>query len=153
MEKENPNIEQYIRYYQGLLEQKGYNEASLKNGEPAGTIASNIEKAFKDLSEKFGNEKDPYCAVLCTTGNPLPEGGLMQFEFVFTYDQAKKAIQMEALNISQIDLSMQIIPKVKGGIPHLKEALGIIRKERLQKLGLIPKPQQKNDRGNRFNLN
>ena len=88
---EERRLAEYIRSYQDLLNEKGYNEETLGEESPTGSISANLEQAFRDANRDAADAEaiEIQMRILGIIGT---ERKLIGFQFVFVLNPARETI-------------------------------------------------------------
>lgn len=131
---DNSRLNEYIRSYQELLQEKGYTESSLNSGAPPGTVAANIEKGLRAVIELSEGEEEGLGVMVQTFGRFGPNNEIIKFDFAFAYNRKSDTITLELMNVGDDTIETTCVPKLAGSIPDLQTAVVLFKEERVKLL-------------------
>lgn len=134
-------LQEYIKAYQELLDEKHYDEISLCNGEAPGTNKNNLEQGFLECFSKG----DSLMLSLQTYARLGPEKELLGFYIDFAYDADKDTISLKEMTIYNHKLRLVVLPHINSSIPDLSQAVQHIREA--ERLGRELRQKERQQRG------
>lgn len=143
-------LEEYIRSYQELLEEKGYTEPSLNSGTAPGTLAANIDKGFRAIVDLPEGNSSGQGVMIQTFGRFGEHNESIRFDFVFAYNHQSGTISLELMRVADEMVEMTCVPKLASLIPDLQTALVLFRKECIRLLPQQVKQSAKRPNGRRL---
>lgn len=100
-----------IQAYQRLLEERGYDEASLNNGLPPGTLATRLYTAFDQCRALAGENSEVRSFHIETTGFAPGSDAQVDFRFRFEFDPLRKTLNLKALVADTGNVKVLVVGK------------------------------------------
>lgn len=149
MSEEQTNPESYIKAFQQLLEERGYTEKNLGNGEPPGKLASNLREAF-ELSVALIKKEDRGKLIIQSHGQAPYDNEKIGLRFHFIYTAATGKFEYDHMEARKGRLHMHVTSMADSAMPDLEEVFQHFKMAELEQQNR-PAQEKKNTNGFRLN--
>jgi len=149
MSEEQTNAEPDIKTFQQLLEERGYTEKNLNNGEPPGRLASTLREGFEACVALMKKEDNGGVIIQAHAKAPY-DNEIIALEFHFNYSGATGKFEYDHMEADKGRLHMHVTSILDSAMPELKELCQHFSRAELEQIRR-PAPNKKNNNGFRLN--
>ncbi|MEZ2442743.1 hypothetical protein AB6805_13560 [Chitinophaga sp. RCC_12] len=114
---EQNRLDEYIKSFQDLFDEKGYGEAALKNDVPDGTLNRMVRSGFTSLV----NSEDVHSVSFTIFGKFGLEKEHVKMKFTFDYNREIQTINLKSIAIQTPFENGIVVPLINSSFPSSQE--------------------------------